>query len=36
MKDGELSVFPLQIDVPKVRWRLKEGKEEGDQTGQGI
>lgn len=30
MKDGELSVFPLQIDVPKVRWRLKEGKEEGD------
>jgi hypothetical protein len=30
IKDGELSVFPLQIDVPKVRWRLKEGKEEGD------
>lgn len=30
LKDGKVSVFPLQIDVPKVRWRLKEGKEEGD------
>ncbi len=30
LKDGELCAFPIRIDVPKVRWRLKEGREEGD------
>ncbi len=36
LKDGELCAFPVEIDMPKIRWRLKDGKEEGDRDWSGC
>ena len=28
--EDEMHTFPISINVPKIRWRLKEGREDGD------